>query len=303
MSRRLPPLQWLRAFEAAARLESFTAAAQELGLTQAAVSQQVRSLETRLGRPLFRRLAHGLKATEAALAYLPTVQRALDLLAEGTAEVFGGDRAAVRVRATPGFALLWLVPRLPAFRAREPDIALNLSLATWPEAADEPQVELEVRPGFGDWPGLTSHRLTWERAMPLCAPAYAQRLALAGPRDLSRARLLHAVGFAVGWPQWLAAAGCGAEVTIEAGAGDQFDSLLPALSLAAAGEGVVLGRSALAQPYLDRDELISPLGPALEIEEAFYLLHRGVTPQSAAAKRFLEWLLEEAAGAGWPGIA
>ncbi|NJK42512.1 MAG: LysR family transcriptional regulator, partial [Aquincola sp.] len=159
----LPPLTWLRAFEAAARTLSFTEAAAELNLTQAAISKHVRSLEQHLLQPLFIRRPRGVELTRSGAAYLPKVQDALQRLAMGTREVFGQRRSNVlTVRCAVSFAVNWLSPRLPDYLNRNPGKALRLLSNVWNEPFDAQDIDLDIRYGTGNWPGCISHRLVEE---------------------------------------------------------------------------------------------------------------------------------------------
>jgi LysR family glycine cleavage system transcriptional activator len=297
MAKKLPPLNWLRTFEAAATTMSFTAAARELGITQSAVSQQVRLLESHLGRPLFHRLPRGLRLTEAGDALLPLLGDAFTQIANGTAEIFG-DLARVRlmVRATTSFAALWLVPRLPRFRARHPDIEFRLTSSIWAVDYPDPAVDLEIRYGTGRWSGLKSDRLTWDELFPVCSPDWAQ-----GPQqmkrleDLGRRTLLHVFGFRDGWPEWLAKAGLADK--IDGASGLEFDLGLAALDLAERGVGVALGRTCYAAELIAAGRLIVPFDITLPTDEAFYLVSAEGRPSTAAAVAFRTWVLEEAATA------
>jgi LysR family glycine cleavage system transcriptional activator len=297
MVKKLPPLNWLRTFEVAATTMSFTAAARELGITQSAVSQQVRLLESHLGRPLFHRLPRGLRLTEAGDALLPLLGDAFTQIANGTAEIFG-DLARVRlmVRATTSFAALWLVPRLARFRARHPDIEFRLTSSIWAADYPDPAVDLEIRYGTGRWSGLKSDRITWDELFPVCSPDWAngpQRMTR--PEDLGRRTLLHVFGFRDGWPEWLAKAGLSDK--IDGASGLEFDLGLAALDLAERGVGVALGRTCYAAERIAAGRLIEPFGIRLPTDEAFYLVSAEGRPSTAAAVAFRTWVLEEAATA------
>jgi LysR family glycine cleavage system transcriptional activator len=161
MSRRLPPAQTLHAFDAAARHMSFTEAARELGITQAAVSQRIRLLEHQLGQTLFLRHARGLELTEAGQAFVPAVTEAFERLSTGIAEAFGTPRdAPLTVRTTPAFAAHWLAPRFQDFQRTHPDISLRITTAVWPSDFDLDGADLEVRYGHGEWDGVDCLRLT-----------------------------------------------------------------------------------------------------------------------------------------------
>lgn len=288
MIRDLPPLTWLRAFEASARSLSFTHAAGELHLTQAAISKHVKSLESHLRQPLFLRRPRGLELTKSGAAYLPKVQDALERLSIGTREVFGQRRSSVlTLRCAVSFAALWLAPRLPDYLDRHPSKTIRLISSVWNESAAAEDFDLDIQYGTGNWPGFNSHRLTRETITPLCAPG----LGLTAPKDLHRQRLLHVLGYHEGWGIWLKAAGVGAE---DAGPGLHLDTSLTAFELAAQGGGVALGRSSLTGPALASGRLIAPFALRVPIEEAFHLMEPAGSPRHPDAPLFAEWLLERA---------
>jgi LysR family glycine cleavage system transcriptional activator len=292
MRRRLPPLNWLRAFEAAARHMSFTGAARELNVTQAAVSQQVKLLERHLERPLFDRLPRSLALTDAGEAYLPAVRDAFERLADGTEEVFGAHGGGpLTVRCAVSFALLWLAPRLARFRAAHPDLALRVTNAVWPVESGWDAVDLEVRYGGGKWPGLRAERLTSDRLFPVCGPALmAGASGLRRPADLRRFELLHVIGQRHGWPHWLKAAGVD---TAGASPGAQFDTSAMALEVAANGGGVALGRGPLVDGHIRAGRLAVPFGPEMPTDEAFYLVAPADRVEHAEAAKFRAWLTAE----------
>lgn len=304
LSRRLPPLGWLRAFEAAARHGSFVAAADELGVTPSAISQQVRSLEQHLGRLLFHRLPRGLRLAEGGQSYLPLLSNILERLAAGTEEIFG-RRAGGRlvIRATVAFAALWLAPRLARFRAAHPGIELRLTSSIWSAEFPDPGIDLEIRFGTGDWPGLAAERLTWDHVFPVCSAALAAGPPrLAQPRELTRHTLLHTIGFREGWPQWLEAAGAGGRV--DPHAGPEFDTAVMAIDLALRGAGVAMGRSCFVDHLLRSGRLVAPFRLRLATEEAFYLAAPAGQADTEAARAFRGWLRRETARqrpAGSPG--
>lgn len=288
----LPPLTWLRAFEAAARLRSFTHAATELHLTQAAVSKHVRSLELHLRQQLFRRGPRSLDLTKTGEAYLPKVQDALDRLASGTREVFGARRTEVlTLRCAVSFAVNWLTPRLPGFLDRAPGRTLRIISTVWNDDPVKGAFDLDIQYGTGDWPGVTSHRLTWDRITPLCAPDLLHRLPLARPEDLRAHQLVHVLGYQEGWGRWLTAAGA---IGVDPGQGLQVDNSLMAFELAASGVGVALGRTSLAAKDRMSGRLIAPFALDLPIEEAFYLRQSDTGKTHPDAAAFVDWLRTEA---------
>jgi len=297
MAKKLPPLNWLRTFEVAATTMSFTAAARELGITQSAVSQQVRLLEGHLGRPLFHRLPRGLRLTEAGDALLPLLGDAFSRIAEGTAEIFGDlARPRLMVRATTSFAALWLVPRLARFHARHPEIEFRLTSSIWAADYPDPAVDLEIRYGSGRWSGLKSDRLTWDELFPVCSAGWAHGPErLEQPADLARCTLLHVFGFREGWPEWLAKAGLTDK--IDGASGLEFDLGLAALDLAERGVGVALGRTCYAAERIAAGRLMVPFNITLPTDEAFYLVSAEGRAPTMAAAAFRSWVLEEATAA------
>lgn len=289
----LPPLTWLRAFEAAGRTLSFTQAAAELHVTQAAISKHVRALELHVQQPLFHRRPRSLELTRWGASYLPKVQDALDRLALGTREVFGRRlNRALTLRVAVSFAVNWLAPRLEGFLRAHPGVNVRIVSSVWNDGFDSDLHDLDIQYGTGDWPGFRSHRLTWERIIPLCAPGTE---GLRRPEDLAQHRLLHVMGYQQGWGIWLAAAGAGG---VDPGQGLHVDTTLMALGLAAAGAGVALGRGSLAAPDLAAGRLIAPFDLAVPIDEAFYLLEPQGGARHPEAAALVAWLLAECAGAG-----
>jgi LysR family transcriptional regulator, glycine cleavage system transcriptional activator len=289
--RGLPPLNWLRAFEAAAKTLSFTEAARDLGLTQAAVSKHVKALELNLRHPLFHRHARSLELTKSGAAYLPKVRDALDRLAVGTREVFGRRRGeALTVRCAVSFCVNWLAPRLPEFFALHPGKDIRILSSVWSDRFDPDAYDLDIQYGKGPWQGLKSHRLTREKITPLCSPALAQKLHK--PEDLQHERLLHVMGYREGWGVWLRAASASG---IDAGNGLQLDTTLAAYELAAQSVGVALGRSSLLEKELESGRLVKPFDLDVEIEEAFYLLDPEPANSHPDSALFADWLISVAA--------
>lgn len=285
-NRDLPPLHWLRAFESAARTLSFTAAARELNVTQAAISKQIKALEMGLQQPLFVRSARSLHLTTSGEAYLPKVQDALDRLSLGTHEVFGRRRPeALTIRCAVSFSVNWLAPRLPDFLQRFPDKPLRILSSVWSDTFDPTACDLDIQYGRGQWSGLSSQRLTWERITPLCAPDIARRITR--PADLRDANLLHVLGYQEGWGIWIKAARL---TGIDPGKGLQLDTSLAAFALAATGAGIALGRTSLAAPDRQTGKLVAPFALEVPVNEGFYLLeHQSRTPHPDAAA-FQNWI-------------
>ena len=190
MSRRLPPLNALRAFEAAARHLSFTRAASELNVTQAAISHQIKTLEEHLGLPLFRRLNRALMLTDEGQSLFPAVRDALDGLAEAIARLRAGETGGtLTVSTLPSFAVKWLVPRMSHFQDRHPDIDLRISAKEYLVDFTRDGIDVAIRFGRGDWPGVRAEWMADEELTPVCSPSLLP--GLRSPGDLAHVTLLH----------------------------------------------------------------------------------------------------------------
>ena len=291
MSRRLPPLNALRAFEAAARHLSFTLAAAELNVTQAAVSHQVRGLEDWLGLPLFRRLARALVLTEAGQLLYPEVHEALERLAAVVNRVQRQDQEGVlTVTTMDSFAVSWLVPRLGRFRQAHPDIDVRLMMADRMVDLAREGVDVGIRYGRGPWPGLTVTHLRDEELFPVCAPALLEKgRPLRKPEDLADFTLLHDE-MPLDWRDWLAAVGC-TSVNAERGPGYSHSNLV--LLAAKAGEGVALGRSVMVADDLAEGRLVRPFAFGLPAPQAYYLVCVEGTEARPKIAAFRQWLMAE----------
>ena len=290
----LPPLNTLKAFEASARLLSFTRAANELNLTQAAVSKQVKLLEHFLGENLFERRARHLVLTKTGAAYLPKVRDSFRRLSDGTREVFGHrHRGLLTLRISIGFSAYWLGQRLHRFRALHPDIDFRIVSSVWSGDLDDDVVDLEICYGSGDWPGHQCERLTRESLVPVVCPALLKNSPpVKAPEDLIKHTLLHVIGYEEGWSVWLQHHGLQA---VDPGQGLQFDTSILAFNAAITGMGVALGRSSLLKDFILSGQLVVPFDGAVGIEEAFYLLTPNKANQHPHVDPFRRWLLQEAA--------
>lgn len=286
------PLNWLRAFEAAARLGSFAAAAVELNVTPSAVSQHVRALELRLAKDLFDRHANGVRLTDSGRRYAEDLGRAFALIDEATAKLAGrGAREMLVVHVPTSFASQWIAPRLDLFRASYPTIDLRLT------ALDHGQgkVDGEIRYGWGDWPKLEAVLLLREEIFPVCAPRLAG--GLASPNDLQASDLLHVPGYAEDWDAWLAHAGV---TGIDTTAGASFDQSIMAIRAAIEGKGVLLGRSALVERELSAGLLVAPFKERLQSSGAYWFLASPQKAKTPKVSAFQGWLLNivRSVGAG-----
>jgi LysR family transcriptional regulator, glycine cleavage system transcriptional activator len=296
MQRRLPPLNSLRAFESAARLLSFTRAADELAVTQSAVSHQVKTLEDWAGLPLFRRDGRAVALTEAAAKFLPAVTLALDQLALAGRKLQAVDpgQGWLTVAVMPSFAGKWLVPRLSAFRAKHPNIDVWLATFEAQTGGLGADVDIAIRYGRDEWAGtgLTSIKILNEELFPVCAPTLAAQLQ--DPTDLARATLLHDE-LREDWAMWLRTAGV---TTVDATRGPGFDDSGLLIQAAIEGLGVALGRSVLVKGDLEAGRLLRPFATTLPGGSAYYLVYSPELENAPKIKAFREWLLATAEQAG-----
>lgn len=280
----LPPLIWLKAFEAAARHASFTLAAAELGLTQAAVSQQIKALEGRLGARLFHRQQRGVALTPEGSAYLPHIQSAFAGLSRSTQELFGRRTRQTLVILSPiSFAALWLAPRLAALEREAPGLAIDITTMHTPDAYEASEAVFDIRFGLGDWPGRTTYRLTTERLTPVAAPAALKAGAKRAPDIWQRLPLLAVHGAREMWPDWFALAG----EPPRGVARYRFDSFIAAMTAAEAGAGILLGSRPLIDGALRRKTLVALSGFELQSTSGHFLTHAAGRPLSPAQAAFL----------------
>jgi LysR family transcriptional regulator, glycine cleavage system transcriptional activator len=290
MTTRLPSLNGLRAFEAAARHLSFTKAAAELNVTQTAVSHQIRRLEAQLGLQLFTRRNRALALTAAALDYLPPVRAAFDDLRGATERLLRPQREGVlTVSVLPTLAAKWLVPRLAAFQEAHPGIEVRISTATRVVDFRREEIDVAIRYGGGRWPGLRAVWLMGEDIFPVCSPALlAGERPLREPADLAGQTLLHVNLYADEWLHWLTAAGLPPSL---AQRGLTFDLNLMALQAALDGLGIALGRSAFVDADLAAGRLVAPFDVVVPAKAAFYVVAPEATADSPKIALFRDWLV------------
>ncbi len=297
MTQPLPPLNSLRAFEAAGRLHSFTKAARELHVTTAAISHQIKGLEKYLGVKLFRRTPRRLMLTEAGAAAWSRIHEGFAQLRLGAQTLRSHRRGGgVTVGVSPAFATRWLLPRLPAFCTAHPGVALRIVANIAPPDFEAGDADAAIRFGSGVHDGVDAQRLFGECLAPLAAPSRARDFPLRRLADLRHAPLIHDVsmrraGRMVGWDECLQDAGLqGVDTT----RGLRFDDSHLALQAAALGTGVVLGRLAYAVGDLDAGRLVAPLPLRLSLETGYFLLVPRSRLASPALMAFSGWLIEEA---------
>ena len=288
MRSRLPPLNALRLFEAAARRLSFKNAAEELFLTPSAVSHGIQSLEEWLGVPLFLRTSKGLVLSEAGHAYVPIVRQALHLLATGSAQVINKHGSGqLSISAAPTFAARWLLPRLHKFRELHPEIQIVIDTSQKRAELSEDGVDLAIRMGRGNWQGVVADKLAAQELVPVCAPSIYERL-----RDLSDIELaptIHVTSTSEDWNVWASATGHPAP---DPAKGLRFDTIQMAFQAACQGLGVAIGRKPLVNAELASGSLVEIWEP-VPSQVSYWLVgaeRRADDPRIAA---FRAWILQE----------
>jgi len=292
MARRLPPLNALKAFEAAARSESFTRAADELNVTQGAVSHQVKALEETLGLKLFNRERQRLIITEAGREYLAVVRDALDRIALGTERLLQRQSSGVlTVSTSPDFAAKWLVIRLGRFVEAHPDIDLRVSATTHHVDFAREDVDVAIRHGDGNWPGLDVTKLYSERLFPVCSPKLVSgRNRITTASDLLKFPLLR-LEDGRNWKRLFEAAG----VTAAVAPGPVLNRASMLIDAAIDGQGIALARTALAAWDLINGRLVRPIDASLRLSNTYWIVCPKVNAALPKIASFRKWLLAEAA--------
>jgi LysR family transcriptional regulator, glycine cleavage system transcriptional activator len=291
--RRLPPLNALRAFEAAARLGSMKDAAEELAVTPGAVSQQIARLENRLGLSLFRRLNRALELTEAGRIYFSPVRAAFRQLDEATRRVTAiSEGRVLTVSAPPAFAASWLVPRLGDFRSRHPQIDLRILTSRVLADLETDGIDLAIRHGLGRWKGLRADRVAAVRLIPVCSRA----LFRSHPRptraeDLVSMPLLHDAD-RKDWALWFEAHGVH-PMSQKALTGPSLDDQLLLIQAAVSGQGVALATEVLAGPELARRSLVKAIDLAWPQEFAYWLVYPDANADQPKIAAFRQWILAQ----------
>jgi len=292
MGRRLPPINAMRVFEAAGRHLSFTKAGDELHVTQAAVSHQIKALEEWLGVMLFQRLNRGLKLTDEGLEYLTPLTEAFDLLGGATAKLMDQDNVkTLSVSSLSSFASIWLLPRLKNFRDRYPD--LNVHLVTSRQESDallDGGADLDIRYGEGRWQHMQADLLLPEALYPVCSPELLAHASLSKLSDISNHILLHDVAN-VGWSDWFDHVGLEG---IDASRGPTFSNSQLVVQAALNGEGVALGRQVLVADAIARGDLVRPFTESLSSDYSYYVVSAKNTSDQHKIRVFKKWLMAEA---------
>ncbi len=289
MARTLPPLEAFRFFEAAARHLSFTRAAEELHVTHGAVSQRIKHLEEHLGKPLFRRNGRRMLLTEEGRRLLERVQTAISEIAAGVDAIRAVSTDGVlTISAAPCFAAHWVLPRIVDFNKHHPDIQVNVRATSVLTDFIRDGVDMGLRFGSGNWPGLISIKLYDEDLVPVCSPAYRSGQLPRAPKDLLNASLLH--NERRPWSLWFEAMDIDYR---DDGQGPRFsdeDSLIPA---AVAGAGVALARVSLVHADLESGRLVRLFSQSVPAEHAYFIVYPPGSDNLRKVRVFQNWLLEQ----------
>jgi len=284
---RIPPLNGLMAFEAVARLGSFSRAADELSITQSAVSHRISQLEATLGVALLLRVGPLVSLTVHGQELLPHVRQGLTCLREGVAQLSGSARAVVRLSLAPAIASRWLVQRLASFNRNHPDIDLDIVATSRYVSIRNGEADVAIRFGRGDWEGLDSVPLIPVRLYPVCSPAYRKAHPwLRSPRDLARATLLRQSVFP--WRPWFESAGIDLP---EPQGGPSFSEVSLLIDAAEHAQGVALVADALVDRQLEEGRLVRLFDVAHACDRAYYLVTAAAKPRRPEVDALVQWLL------------
>ncbi len=288
--RRLPPLNALRAFEAAARHLSVTEAAEELYVTQAAVSQQIKSLESFLDSKLFIRRNRKLVLTDVGANYFADIKDVFETILDATEAVISQQNTgSMTVGVPPSFAIQWLVPRLNLFAQQYPDIDVRIKAVDLDEGLLTEGVDVAVYLGSGNWKGLTAYKLHTEFLAPVCAPNIINKnKPLDTFEDLRKHTLLHDKSRKY-WRLWGQKMG---PKDLDVRHGPIFSHSSMVLQAAVLGQGVALGHSVLARPEIEAGRLIQPFKEKLITKDAYYIVCRESDVDDAKISTFIDWVLD-----------
>lgn len=294
---RLPPVNALVAFEAAARHLSFTRAGAELGVSREAVSRHIRMLEAHVGAQLFTRVHRAVELTAEGARFVAVVRRCLDEIARASETLERGEQGPrVSVTATVAIASFWLTPRLPRFRAAHPDVELTVAVSDRPRDMIAEGIDVGLRYGDGRWPGLEARELFRTETYPVCAPRYLMEAPpLKCAEDLERHVLLNLTGpnnAHEDWRWWLEGRGLGhtgRRMLV-------FDNYANVIQAALEGQGVALGFSGIIATLMRQGQLVRPIPDSLSRGLAVHVVVPQGVAHSATAVAFRDWVIAEAAG-------
>ncbi|VAX08238.1 Glycine cleavage system transcriptional activator GcvA [hydrothermal vent metagenome] len=291
MGRNLPNLNSIRAFEAVARHLSFTRASEELNVTQAAVSHQIKGLEAQLGVMLFRRHNKGLLLTKEGQAMLQPMTNAFDLIADATNLIFNSEIQILKVSMLSSFATGWLMPRLDKFYAEYPNIDIRVMVTNKDfDLLKAGDVDIDLRYGDGKWPHVESQKFLPEEIFPVCSPDLLKGgLPLKTLDDLGRHILLHD-NKVIGWKEWLDDAGIKG---VDYNRGPGFSHYQITLQAATLGHGIALGRTPLVLEALKKGDLVRPFDISLPTGMGYYIINTNTATDKTKIRAFTNWLMNE----------
>lgn len=285
----LPPLNPLRTFEAAARLCSLTSAAEELNVSQVAVSRQVRVLEDYLGVALFRRLHRGIELTREGKELYQGITQAFQDISNAARKVSRrGRRNILSIQSYTTFSQRWLIPRLANFHDANESIEVRLSSSLAPVEFETQNIDASIRSGHGDWPDLHAEKLVDIELIPICSPMLMESAKLKSPQDLSHVRLLHSMARPNDWASWLSAAGA----NIDADAGIRLDNSALAYEAASMNIGVAIAVKVFVERQIQNGSFIAPFETTLKTGEGYYLTWPRNMKPSEPLLKFLSWMRE-----------
>ncbi|MCC8463389.1 transcriptional regulator GcvA [Photorhabdus bodei] len=294
MSKRLPPLNALRVFDAAAHHLSFTKAAEELFVTQAAVSHQMKSLEDFLGLKLFRRRNRSLLLTEEGQSYYLDIKEIFTAINEATRKLQARSaKGALTVSLSPSFAIQWLVPRLSSFNLAYPGIDVRIQAVDREEDKLADDVDVAIFYGRGNWPGLRTDRLYAEYLLPVCSPSLLTgENPLKTPADLARHTLLHDSSRR-DWQAYVRQLDMQQQINVQQG--PIFSHSAMVIQAAVHGQGIALANNVMARTEIDAGRLVCPFNDVLVSKNAFYLVCHDNQAELGKIAAFRQWVLAQAA--------
>lgn len=289
MKHPIPPLNPLRTFEAAARLCSLTGAAEELNVSQVAVSRQVKVLEDYLGVALFRRLHRGIELTREGKELFEGVTHAFQDIAFAARQVSRrGRRDILAIQSYTTFSQRWLIPRLAHFHETHENIEVRLSSSLAPVDFETQNIDAAIRSGHGDWPGLHAEKLVDIELIPICSPTLAASMTLDSPNDLAGVRMLHSMARSNDWASWLTEVGA----SVDPSSGVRFDNSALAYEAASMNIGVAIAVKVFVERQIEDGSIVAPFAETCKTGEGYYLTWpKNVSPSETLLK-FLSWMRE-----------
>lgn len=290
MRRHLPSLSALQCFEAAAQHLSFTRAAKELHITQSAVSRQIRALEDQLGVQLFERKSHGLRLSTLGASYLPAIRTALDRMEAATLQLLAnqGTAGVLNIAVLPTLGTRWLIPRLPSFRAAEPDITLNISTRLTVFDLDAENIDVAISYGEQPWPNVVTYPLMGEMIAPVCSPELLRDgTELKSPADLKNQTLLQLVTRPGGWKDWFDGIGLPGASTFR---GPTFEHFSMVVQAAIAGLGIAVVPLFLVSDELASGKLVMPFKLPVRSPDRYFMVCPEGRQDVYRIKQFRSWL-------------